>query len=231
MTLSEAPVGIPQNVRIVNIKEHSFDVSFTQISQQDRPTEYEIIIINTRTYRRIVKQHLHRNFGLPTVTVTIDGLDSGVAYTVQVRASNRVGPGTLSKYMHTTTVNNTIPTTIKITTTMTTPTTKNIPTTIPNVNVVPTMNSESSSVKISWEPASSQHDDYSYQITYCEINRPTTCKTVIEDGMQVVLSGLKRNLIYSYKIVLLIKGRQTSAVFESVFRTNSRGIDFTFDQF
>lgn len=94
---------------------------------------------------------------------------------------------------------------------------------IENIIATPTKYSESTSIKLSWEATGSYGGPILYEITYCQINQPSSCKTTTNSNTYVVLPGLKRNFIYNYRIAVLIGGRRTDTNFENIFRTAERG--------
>lgn len=93
------------------------------------------------------------------------------------------------------------------------------------------MFSESSAVVITWDPPASKADLVDkYIVTYCEINKASTCKEVTgSKPREVTITGLDSALLYTYHIKAIGKNSETGTDISDPFRPAKKRKSYKFN--
>lgn len=99
---------------------------------------------------------------------------------------------------------------------------------IANVKAEPKLFQETTAFSLTWDTPSeldgNEESDLKYQVSYCEINIPDTCKTTeLSNERKVEITGLKKKFIYSYSITAFGKDNKAGPKIEQIYKTKASG--------
>lgn len=94
-----------------------------------------------------------------------------------------------------------------------------------NVQVTPVEFRESSAFVISWEsPHGLEGKGFSYQVTYCRINKIDTCKSTEKTTeRRVEVSGLNDDDIYQWEVKIFDAENNPGKPIQDTYKTKKRG--------
>ena len=97
-----------------------------------------------------------------------------------------------------------------------------------NVQLTPVEFRESTAFVISWEsPHGLEGKGFSYQVTYCRINKMDTCKSTEKTTeTQIEVSGLNKGDIYQWEVKIFDAENNLGKSIKDTYKTKPRGESF-----